>query len=264
MQLIWREPGFDYSMKSIMQFQTDEAGEYWMEPLYYFFPEIKREVAQTLSCEARAHYIGEKLQTFYAQEKGMLEEKVEAYQKHWENCKEPIVEAFCEAFEMDCRTRFENITGNITLGPIAPRYLEERAFDVFYLNSERGALGLALHEMIHFVWFDVWKRHFGDDDVEYEIPHLPWILSEMTVEPIMRDPRLASVNPYFERDYEKKENGCVYGCFYDMKVDGEPILETLYRKYRQESITDYMEWAYAYCQTHEKEIRGQMREVLGE
>lgn len=39
----------------------------------------------------------------------------------------------------------------------------------------------------------------------------------------------------------------VYVCFYDMKIDGEPILETLYREYRQESITDYMEWAYEYC-----------------
>ena len=45
----------------------------------------------------------------------------------------------------------------MSFNPISPRYLDEQAFDVFWLNSERGALGMALHEIIHFVWFRVWQ-----------------------------------------------------------------------------------------------------------
>lgn len=44
------------------------------------------------------------------------------------------------------------------MNPIGPRFLEERCFDVFYLNSERGAIGVGIHEMVHFVWFYVWNR----------------------------------------------------------------------------------------------------------
>jgi hypothetical protein len=38
----------------------------------------------------------------------------------------------------------------------------EHSFDIFYLNSEEGAIGEAIHEMIHFVWFYVWNKTFGD------------------------------------------------------------------------------------------------------
>ena len=40
----------------------------------------------------------------------------------------------------------------------------------------------------------------------------------MAVEPVMRDERLSSINPYFPRE----EGGCVYPYFYDMVLDGKP------------------------------------------
>jgi len=99
------------------------------------------------------------------------------------------------------------------MSPIAPRYLQERYFDVFYLNSEKGAIGSSIHEIIHFVWFYVWNQVFGDSYEEYERPSLKWILSEMAVESIMKDPRLSSINPYFPRE----EGGCIYPYFFDLR-----------------------------------------------
>lgn len=262
MKLTWQEPGFEYSIQSIMQFQTEELNNYWIDSLYYFYPDLNKNYAMSLKDEERSLYVRGVIEKVYLQDKHLLEEKVSSYQRYWEKYEEQVTEAFSEAFDLDCKNRFEDITGKITLNPIAPRYLEEHSFDVFYLNSEKGALGMALHEIIHFVWFNVWKEHFNDIEKEYEMPHLKWILSEMTVEPIMRDPRLSLINPYFERDYEKNQNGCVYDCFYSMKIDGKPILDTLYTMYRNEKILDYMEQSYAYCQKHEKEIRSQMEEVL--
>ena len=65
---------------------------------------------------------------------------------------------------------------------------------------------------------------------------LPWLLSEMVVEPIMRDERLRSINPYFERE----NGGCVYPYFYDMTLDGRPLLDTLYEMYRAQPIDAFM------------------------
>lgn len=87
---------------------------------------------------------------------------------------------------------------------------------------------------------------------EYETPHLKWVFSEMVVDPIMRnESRIKDLNPYFD-------DGCVYGYFYKMIVDGKPILETLDQMYKALSIIDFMEQGYNYCVKYEAVIREQM------
>ena len=68
----------------------------------------------------------------------------------------------------------------------------------------------------------------------------------------MRDERLSSINPYFPRE----EGGCVYPYFYDMVLDGKPVLDTLGEMFRRrESIEGFMQESYRYCQKYEAEIR---------
>ena len=62
----------------------------------------------------------------------------------------------------------------------------------------------------------MWNRLFGDDYEEYESPSLKWILSE-------KDERFSTVNPYLPRE----NGGCIYPYFFDMTVDGRPVLDTL-------------------------------------
>ena len=141
------------------------------------------------------------------------------------------------------------------MNPIEPRFLKEHRFDIFYLNSEKGAIGEIIHELIHFIWFHVWNQLFKDDYEEYERPSLKWILSEMVVEPIMRDPRLSSINPYFPRE----NGGCVYPYFFDMKTDGICVLDTLNAMYQTMLMDDFMRSGYTYCLKHEAEIREHIR-----
>ena len=111
---------------------------------------------------------------------------------------------------------------------------------------------MSIHEIIHFVWFDVWHSLFGDSFEEYERPSLKWILSEMAVESVMSDPRLSSINPYFPGE----SGGCIYPYFFDMEAGGAPILDTLDEMYKNEDIRSFMRDSYAYCLEHEREIRG--------
>ena len=93
------------------------------------------------------------------------------------------------------------MTANISLNPISPHFLKEQSFNVFYMNSEKGALGLSLHEVIHYFWFYVLNHHFDDSYGEYETPSLKWILSEMVVETIMSDERIK----FFESIFSKRK-----------------------------------------------------------
>jgi len=252
MYLTYKNPGLQYMIDNIMMFQNDEDSEFWREPLFAVYPQIDKNHFNALAADKRCEYIYAVMQDIYKDEESNISRKLVRYNQHWAENKLQVEDAFSTAFGVDCHTKFNSMVGYITLNPIEPRWLADTIFDVFYQNSERGALGTALHEIIHFVWFDVWQRHFNDDVREYEHPHLKWVFSEMVVDPIMRnDARLRDINPYFD-------DGCAYQYFYEMVIDGRPILETLNDMYKCMSILDFMEQGFEYCVKYEAEIREQM------
>ena len=255
MEITFVNPGAEEMLRNIMGFQTEEESVFWSEPLFYFYPQLDKARAAALPFSERKAYIERVLLSVYEQEEKVIDEKVLIYSRQWEGCKEQITAALSEAFEVDCNGLFNDLRGNVTLNPVMPRFLREHCCDLFYLSSGRGAIGLAIHELVHFVWFYVWNQLFGDSYDEYERPSLKWILSEMVVESVMKDPRLSSINPYFPRE----DGGCIYPYFFDMKADGVSILDTLDKMYQSQSISAFMKNSYAYCQAHETEIREHIR-----
>jgi len=259
LEITFVNPGVDYMIERIMEFQTEEESAFWSEPLYHFYPQLDKAYATSLSFPERKEYIERTMRAVYTDLEDTINEKVVSYSRHWAVCKEQITAALSDAFGVDCTSLFNDIRCNVSLNPIEPRFLKELCYDTFYLNSERGAIGGGIHEIIHFVWFYVWNRLFEDRYDEYERPSMKWILSEMVVESIMRDERLSSINPYFPRE----NGGCIYPYFFDMVISGKPILDTLDAMYRSQSIGDFMRSSYAYCQEHEAEIRDHIRKSEG-
>ncbi len=247
MDLKYIIPEVKYSVESIMEFTKPELPPFWSNPFFHFFPDIDRDYFNTLDEENRRNFLTNYFFKFENENKALLEEKLFKYNSRWHECHDQVVSALEDAFGIDLSELFNNMKCFVTYNPVSPRYLESCSFDVFYLNSENGALGSSLHEIIHFVWFYVWQNYFHDDFSEYETPGLKWILSEMVVETIMRDERLFSVNPYAE--------SCVYPYFYTMKFGDTNILDILYKMFSSMSITDFMEESYRFCLEHESEIR---------
>lgn len=252
MQVTFHNPGFDYSLDSILLFRTEESGSWWRDALFFFYPQLDRERMDRLSRAEQAEYLRKVLSDAYQGLLPELEEKREAYQACWEENRQEVEEALGDIFWTPLAKRFQNIRANITLNPVCPRFLAERAFDLFYRNSPRGALGMSLHEIVHFLWFDRWNDIFHDGPAEYEAPHLKWLFSEMAVKPILGDSRLAARNPYYPDD-------CVYEYFGTMTVEGRPILETMEELFPGRSIERFMLEGYRYCREPEAEIRRQVR-----
>lgn len=258
MRITYKNPGFEHSIDSILLFQTDDQTPYWSDALLYFYPQVEKEELKRRDMNGRKQYLLDVLHPVYHQElRREMDEKVDTYNQHFAKHQEQIQDALSDAFTMDVRSLLNDLVGNITMNPVGPRFLKEHTFDVFYKNSERGALGVSIHEVIHYLWFHVWHQRFGDDYDEYETPSLKWILSEMVVESIMSDPRLSSINPYYPRE----NGGCVYRYFQDMIIDGKPILETINELYQKNSIGDFMEASYQHCVAFEKEIRSHIQEA---
>lgn len=250
-KLIVQNPGFGYMIEKILEFQTKEMSAFWAEPLYHFFPQLNKAQASLMTLEDRRKYFEKVLHKVYLEQEKMISEKTKLYEKRWIECEPQITAALSDAFEVDCREILNDMCCNISLNPIEPRYLDTHTFDIFYLNSENGFIGEAIHEIIHFVWFHVWHALFHDSYEEYERPSLKWILSEMVVETIMKDPRLSNINPYFKRE----NGGCIYPYFFDMKVDNVYVLDKIDEMYHTQCISDFMKSSCAYCRKHEKKIR---------
>lgn len=259
MEVTFINPGVDYIIERIMAFQTADESAFWSTPLYHFYPQLDKAYAASLSFPAKKEYIEKTMRAVYAELEDTLNEKVALYSRHWAVCKKQITAALTEAFGVNCTNLFNDLKCSVSLNPIEPRFLREHRYDTFYLNSEQGAIGESIHEIIHFVWFYVWNRLFRDSYDEYERPSMKWILSEMVVESVMKDERLSSINPYFPRE----NGGCVYPYFFDMEVDGKLILDTLDAMYKSQSIEDFMRNSYAYCLKHEAEIRAHIKKSEG-
>ncbi len=251
MNVRYSNPGIDNMIESILAFQADEEAPYWFESLYYFYPQIDKAYARNLPLTDRNDYIEQKIRETYNDLEDEINHKAELYNDHWRNNKKQIEEALSDAFEIDCALLFNDLKCNVSLNPISPRFLLDNSFEVFYLNSERGAIGMSIHEIIHFVWFYTWNKVFDDSYDEYERPSLKWILSEMVVESIMKDTRLSSINPYFPRE----NGGCIYSYFFDMKANGISVIDAIDKMYQENDIKNFMKKSYEFCLENEKEIR---------
>lgn len=251
MNLIYKIPSFSYMLDTILAFHDGEQSDFFAEGLFRFYPQFDREKMAQMTMEEKREYLADTLFEIYRENGPVFGQKREAYQRHWDASRAVVEDAFSEVFAVDLQGSFNDMTGFISLNPVCPRYLETNAFDMFYLNSERGAMGLALHEMTHFIWFKLWNRLFHDDPAEYETPHLKWVLSEIVVDAVLKEPRLCALNPYRDE--------CVYEYFYRCEIEGRPLLAVMAELFRaRTSIEEFMRESWAFVQRHEKEIRAVM------
>lgn len=257
MNLQYTNPGFDAMIDSFMLFQTEDETAYWSDAIFYFYPFLDKEQFKALGLAEKKRYLTNQMKLFYDEHVQLLDSKVADYHAHWQKYRLRIEAAFSDAFELDSSAVFNDIRAEICLNPVLPRFLREKYFQIFYLNSERGAIGISIHEMIHFFWFYIWHDLFQDSYDEYERPNLKWVLSEMVVESIMRDERLSAINPYFPRE----NGGCVYGYFQDIKLGDRMALDVLEELYQQYDIKTFMKKGFAYCKENEAAIRAHIEEA---
>ena len=73
----------------------------------------------------------------------------------------------------------------------------------------------------------------------------------MVVECYLSHPTLRALDPYFEPE----NGGCIYPYFYDLTLDGAPLLNHLHRLFTPGQPEVFMESAWDFVQRHEPAIR---------
>ena len=115
MEITFVNPGVDYMIQRIMDFQTEGESEFWSEPLYHFYPQLDKTYATNLPFSERKEYIERTMRAAYAELEDTINEKVSLYTWHWIACKPQITAALSDAFGVDCANLFNDIRCNLSL-----------------------------------------------------------------------------------------------------------------------------------------------------
>ena len=67
MEIVFVNPGVDYMIRRIMDFQTEEESAFWSEPLYHFYPQLDKAYATSLPFAERKKYIERTMRAVYAE-----------------------------------------------------------------------------------------------------------------------------------------------------------------------------------------------------
>ena len=82
MDIEFVNPGVDYMIQRIMDFQTEAESAFWSEPLYRFYPQLDKAYAISLPFSERNEYIERTMRAVYAKletsvYKGYKQDKIE-------------------------------------------------------------------------------------------------------------------------------------------------------------------------------------------
>ena len=242
------------SISSILKFQTPNTSSYWQDALFKAYPFLDKDKCLHSSWENKKQYLSAEFSTLHDKLYPTLQNKCANSQKIWNQNQANINHIFSQVFNLDCAHLFNNIVAEISLNPVCPRNLRMQSYSAIWAGDETNFLKTSLHEMIHFVWFYIWKKHFQDNWPEYEAPNLKWILSEMVIDTFVKN---TTIDHIFPKPYKEKP---AYQYFYNMKIGDNFILTELSKLYlNATNIIIFMEQAYQYCLNHEELIRKQMR-----
>jgi len=137
-----------------------------------------------------------------------MENACKLFQETWDKNELFINKALQKIFK--CQSNFTSIA-YVNLNPIFPRYLQTKSFDVNVDASAQYVLQAGVHEIIHFLWFDIWKKQFPETkDFECEYPEKVWLISELAIDAIFRGSNLKKLlisKPAYDYFYEEKING---------------------------------------------------------
>jgi hypothetical protein len=157
------------------------------------------------------------------------------------------MQALSEVIEIDWSKDCKNITAWITLNPICPRDIKKRSFDVFFKLTPKKVKEVAVHEILHLIYFEKWKQVFKEyNEKEFDYPHLVWKLSEITPKAIMGDIRIQKAF---------KHQPKVYNIWEETKINNKPLLNYIQDFYdNKKDFADFLNKSYEFIKQYKKQL----------
>lgn len=174
----------------------------------------------------------------YFQYEKKIHDEVRRYQSSWDKYNDKYmmeVSKYLNYSWADIR----EISASVGLIPVFPRYLDTYSFSISTNISEDKLNEKVAHETLHFLWFLKWKSLFPNASRrEFDSPFMPWVYSEMVVDPILNNIFNSGKSGISFRSYDS---------FYHYQYHGKNVMEALQDIYRENtSIEEKIIHGYQY------------------
>lgn len=219
----------------------------WSSRIYWGYPRLKNKLQNVKDKKKRKEIEYNFFKEVFLFKKPKLKRKKEYFQKEWNKINDKIMFVLSEVVEQEWPKKDRKIFAGVSLNPICPRYIKQRTFDIFYRDNSKRMKSTAIHEILHFIYFEKWKKVFPKTkEKEFDAPHLVWQLSEMVPKIILSDKKVQKVFRYKFDSYKEYEN---------FKLNGKPLLSYLQKFYdNRKDFADFLKKSWKFVKKHEKEI----------
>jgi len=220
----------------------------WKYKVLNKYPKLKNKFYETKNIDERKRIVSEFFLNYEKKNKQKFEKQRLKFQKSWNEINNNYMKAISEVVEIDWPEDCKNITARLTLNPICPRYIQKRSFDLFFKSTTRKVKEVAVHEILHFIYFEKWKQAFKEyDEKEFDYPYLIWKLSEIVPAAIMADVRIQKVF---------KHKPSVYKIWEKTKINNKPLLDYIQEFYdKRRDFADFIKKSYDFVKKHEQELK---------
>lgn len=220
----------------------------WSNMILKEYPELKSKLQNIKDKKKRKNIEYEFFKDIFKKERITLENKTKVFQKEWDKINNQIILVLSEIVEQKWSEKDKKIFARVSLNPICPRFIKQRTFDIYYKQTPKFMESVAIHEVLHFIYFEKWKKVFPKTkEKEFNCPYLVWHLSEMVPSIILNDKRIQKSFKYKFYSYDIYE---------DYKLNKKPILSYLQNFYNNRSdFIDFLKKSWKFVKKYEKEIK---------
>jgi len=232
----------------IHHFLNPAKGDWdWSNAIYKNYPELKGRLQNVKDKKKRKEIEYRFFTEVFKKERIELEKRAKIFQREWNKINDDIMLVLSKVVEQEWPKKDKKIFARISLNPICPRYIKQRTFDLFYKQKPKYMKSVAIHEILHFIYFEKWKKVFPKtQEKEFDAPHLVWQLSEMVPGIILNDKRVQNVFKYQFDSYKEYEN---------FKLNRKPLLSYLQDFYdNRKDFADFLKKSWKFVKKYEKEI----------
>ncbi len=236
-------------MPPINHFLNPKKGSWdWSKSILDKYPLLDKKLKNVKKLSEREKIARDFFEDFILKNKNLLEKKAKEFQKEWNKINKEYMKAISEVLGIDWPKKDKEISAFISPNPICPRYIKQRIFDVYYLSSLEWMKAVAVHEILHFIYFEKWKKVFSKaNEKHFEAPHLVWKLSEMVPRAILSDERLQKIF---------KHNPSVYDEYHELEINGKPLLDYIDEFYsKRKNFKDFLKKSWDFVNKHKLNLK---------
>ena len=230
------------------RFLNPEEGRWdWSRNILRKYPELEKKLAKVKDITKRKKIAQHFFEKFISKHKKEFGQRKRQFQREWNKINNKYMVALSGILEIKWPAKDKEIMAFITPNPICPRNISGRWFDTCILSSPEHMRGIAAHELLHFLYFEKWKKVYPKTpESHFNSPHLVWKLSEMVPKAILSDKKIQKIISHEPRVYHEYEN---------LRIKGRPLLNYIGEFYnKRKDFEDFLQKSWAFVNKHKKEI----------